>query len=257
MRLFSVYRPSHHQTVWAADTFVLPAIWPETGSDDSIINSLLLLLLCFHCVLLTNNCSSLTLSSWRWFDDLLTRDGEHFPCCGWKHADTEVDAETQELGFVHGSDGHNVCEIKSSHRFSLCVYLWKQRNSENKDPISVITSNNSLVGLSSVRPLSLSRCLYSIEWSRSKAQTATIQLLYSAQTYGRKNVRPECMQIHKITFFLFLIKIQKLTISIKARPSTKNKQRRVTVATSCPTVCLSVTPGGHVSVRIDYRSLID
>lgn len=132
----------------------------------------------------------------------------------------------------------NLCEWESSHRVSLCVYLWKQRNSENKDPISVITSNNSLVGFSSVCPLCL--CVSTLSSGvRSKPQTATIQLLYSAQTYGRKNVRPECMQIHKITFFLFLIKIQKLTISIKARPSTKNKQRRVTVATSCPTVCLS------------------
>lgn len=132
------------------------------------------------------------------------------------------------------------CEWETSPRVSLCVYLWKQRNSENKDPISVITSNNSLVGFSSVRPLSVSLGVSTLASGvRSKPQTATIQLLYSAQTYGRKNVRPECMQIHKITFFLFLIKIQKLTISFKARPSTKNRggllwQRAVR---------LSVTPG--------------
>lgn len=113
---------------------------------------------------------------------------------------------------------------QSSRWLSLCVYLWKQRNSENKDPISVITSNNSLVGFFSlVRPLCLSLCPLA-SGVQSKPQTATIQLLYSAQTYGRKNVRPECMQIHKITFFLFLIKIQKLTIGIKARPSTKKKE---------------------------------
>lgn len=136
-----------------------------------------------------------------------------------------------------------VCKWESSQRLSLCVYLWKQRNSENKDPISVITSNNSLVGFRQF-VLSLSLCVSTLSsGDRSKPQTATIQLLYSAQTYGRKNVRPECMQIHKITFFLFLIKIQKLTISIKARPSTKNRggflwQRAVSLS-----VCLSVTKG--------------
>lgn len=46
------------------------------------------------------------------------------------------------------------------------------------------------------------------------------------------------MQIHKITFSFFLLKYKKLTIGVKARPSTKlggeeeeeNKQRRATVA---------------------------
>lgn len=170
----------------------------------------------------------------------------------WEHVRLQTPFEVMKL--THCNENWRkdfvACErFESSRSVSLCVYLWKQRNSENKDPISVITSNNSLVGFSSVRPLSLSLCVSTLTSGvRSTPQTATIQLLYSAQTYGRKNVRPECMQIHKITFFLFLIKIQKLTISIEARPSTKNIQRAVQ---------LSVCHTGRVWLLILLKSVID
>lgn len=135
------------------------------------------------------------------------------------------------------------CERQSSHRVSLCVYLWKQRNSENKDPISVITSNNSLVGFASVRPLGLS-LLY-----RAESDLNLRQLLYSyytvlkhteERTYGRS----ACKYIKSL--FSFLIKIQKLTISIKAWPSTKNRGgllwRRAVQLSICHTEETSVCP---------------
>lgn len=94
--------------------------------------------------------------------------------------------------------------------FSLRVYLWKQRNSENKDPISVITSNNSLVGFSSVRPLCVSASLRESLLYRAELDLNLRQLLYSyytvlkhteERTYGRS----ACKYI-KSLFSFFLLK---------------------------------------------------